>query len=60
VLWRDLEVLRRGGPPQLLLHGGAARRLGEIGGRSALLTLTHARDLAIAHVMLLGGDPVAR
>lgn len=56
VLWRDLEVLRRGGPPQLALHGGAARRLSEIGGHTALLTLTHARDLAIAHVMLLGGE----
>ena len=24
VLWRDVEVVRRGGPPQLRLHGGAA------------------------------------
>src|SRR6187200_2509507 len=26
VLWRDIEVIRVGGPPQLQLHGGAARR----------------------------------
>jgi holo-[acyl-carrier protein] synthase len=58
VLWHDLEVRRAGGPPQLELHGGAARRLAYVGGRSVLLTLTHARDLAIAHVLLLG-DPGA-
>ena len=26
VLWKDIEVVRFGGPPQLRLHGGAARR----------------------------------
>src|SRR3984893_18058551 len=26
VLWRDVEVVRHGGPPQLQFHGGAARR----------------------------------
>ena len=26
VLWKDIEVVRVGGPPQLRLHGGAARR----------------------------------
>ena len=26
VLWKDIEVVRGGGPPQLRLHGGAARR----------------------------------
>src|SRR5260221_6162029 len=25
VLWRDVEVIRHGGPPQLQVHGGAAR-----------------------------------
>ncbi len=53
VLWRDVEIVRRGGPPQLAFHGGAARRLAEIGGRSALVTLTHTGDLALAHVILL-------
>jgi len=56
VLWRDIEVVRRGGPPSLRLHGGAARRFEALGGRSTLLTLTHADQLAMAQVMLLG-DP---
>jgi holo-[acyl-carrier protein] synthase len=30
VLWKDIEVVRRGGPPQLRLHGGAARRAAEV------------------------------
>jgi len=54
VLWRDIEVVRVGGPPQLRLHGGAARRFTEIGGRSSLLTITHSETLALAHVMILG------
>lgn len=54
VVWRDLEVVRRNGPPSLQLHGEAARRFHAMGGESSLLTLTHARDLAIAHVILVG------
>ena len=57
VLWRDLEVVRHGGPPQLLLHGGAARRMHAIGGTGTLLTLTHARDLALAQVILYASLP---
>jgi holo-[acyl-carrier protein] synthase len=55
VLWRDVEVVRRGGPPQLRLHGGAARRFEAIGGRSSLLTITHSDELAMAQVLILGG-----
>jgi holo-[acyl-carrier protein] synthase len=54
VLWRDVEVIRRGGPPQLQLHGGAAKRFSAIGGRSSLLTITHSDELAMAQVLLLG------
>jgi len=54
VLWRDIEVVRRGGPPQLQLHGGAARRFAAMGGRSSLLTITHSDDLALAQVLILG------
>ena len=54
VLWRDVEVVRRGGPPLLLFHGGAARRFAEMGGESALLTITHSETLALAEVILLG------
>jgi len=53
VLWRDVEVVRRGGPPQLQLHGGAERRFRAMGGRSALLTITHSDELAIAQVLIL-------
>jgi len=54
VLWRDIEIIRHGGPPQLRFHGGAGRRLEAIGGRSSLLTITHTRDLAMAQVLILG------
>jgi holo-[acyl-carrier protein] synthase len=54
VLWRDIEVVRQSGPPQLRFHGGAALRLAEIGGRSSLLTITHSEALALAEVLILG------
>src|SRR5205809_428840 len=54
VLWRDIEVIRRGGPPQLRLHGGAARRFAAMGGSESLLTITHSDDLAMAQVLILG------
>jgi holo-[acyl-carrier protein] synthase len=53
VLWRDVEVVRKGGPPQLHFHGGAARRFTKIGGQSSLLTITHSEVLAFAQVLLL-------
>src|SRR5262245_19245948 len=54
VLWRDVEIVRRGGPPQLHLHGGAGRRFAAIGGRSSLVTITHSETLAFAQVLILG------
>jgi len=54
VLWRDVEVVRTVGAPQLRFHGGAARRFAEMRGESAFLTLTHAGHLAIAQVILTG------
>jgi len=53
VHWRGIEVVRRHGPPRLAFHDGAAARLQAMGATSSLVTLTHSRDLAIAHVMLL-------
>ena len=53
VLWRDVEVVRRGGPPQLHFHGGAAHRFAAIGGQSSLLTITHSETLALAQVLIL-------
>jgi holo-[acyl-carrier protein] synthase len=54
VLWRDIEVVRAGGPPQLRFHGGAARRFEALGATGSLLTITHSETLALAHVLLLG------
>ena len=54
VTWRDIEVLRSGGPPQLQFHGAAARRAEALGCRTTLLTLTHSEALALAQVLLLG------
>jgi holo-[acyl-carrier protein] synthase len=54
VIWKDIEVVRRGGPPRLELHGGAARRAGEMGVTQSLVTITHSEALAMAQVVLLG------
>ena len=54
VLWKDIEVVRAGGPPQLRLHGGAARQAARLQVRSSLLTITHSEAIAMAQVLLLG------
>jgi holo-[acyl-carrier protein] synthase len=54
VLWKDIEVVRVGGPPQLRLHGGAARRAESLQVRRSLVTITHSDTLALAQVMLIG------
>ena len=53
VLWKDIEVVRHGGPPQLRLTGGALRRFDALKARRSLLTITHADTLAMAQVLLL-------
>ena len=53
VLWKDIEVFRQGGPPQLRLSGGAARRFDAMHARRSLLTITHSEGLALAQVLLL-------
>jgi holo-[acyl-carrier protein] synthase len=53
VFWTGIEVVRHHGPPSLVFHGGAAERFQAMGATRSLLTLTHSKDLAIAHVMLL-------
>ena len=54
VLWKDVEVFRMGGPPQLRLHGAAARIAEQMGVQRSLLTITHSDALAMAHVILQG------
>ena len=53
VLWRDIEVVRSSGPPQLEFHRGAARRFAQLGAESSLLTITHSDAMALAHVLLV-------
>jgi holo-[acyl-carrier protein] synthase len=54
VLWHDVEVVRESGPPQLVLHGGAAEYARNLHVVRSLLTLTHAETVAIAQVVLVG------
>ena len=54
VIWKDVEVFRQGGPPQLRLHGAAARLAEQMGVERSLLTITHSDALAMAQVILQG------
>jgi holo-[acyl-carrier protein] synthase len=53
VLWKDVEVVRDDGPPQLRFHGGAARRAALMEVTKSLVTITHSDTLAMAQVVLL-------
>ena len=53
VLWRDIEVIRSGGPPKLAFTGGAKNRAGELGVTDAVLSITHTKTIAMAHVSLI-------
>lgn len=47
--WQDIEVVRDwGGRPTVRLTGRAAQRLGAMGGRDVLLSLTHTDEFAAA------------
>ena len=51
--WRDIEVVAAPGhPPELRLHGAAARRAAALQVARAALTLTHDRSACVAHVVL--------
>jgi holo-[acyl-carrier protein] synthase len=54
VLWKDVEIIRGGGPPQLRFHNAAARHAERLGTIRTLVTITHAETLAFAQVMLIG------
>ena len=54
VTWKDIEVVRGGGPPRLELHGGAAQRAATMQVRRSLVSITHSDSLAMAQVMLIG------
>jgi holo-[acyl-carrier protein] synthase len=56
VTWRDIEVVRGGGPPRLAFRGAALGHFQRLGATSSLLTFTHADTLALAQVMLLKAE----
>jgi holo-[acyl-carrier protein] synthase len=56
VTWRDIEVVRGGGPPRIVFRGAALAHFHRHGATSSLLTITHADTLAIAQVMLVKAD----
>jgi holo-[acyl-carrier protein] synthase len=49
--WHEVEVLGRGGPPELRLHGSVARRAAELGGE-VQISLTHSGGTAGAVAVL--------
>ena len=53
VYWLGIEVVRHHGPPRLQFHAGALARFTALGATRSLLTLTHSRELSIAHVLVM-------
>ncbi len=49
--WREIEVVRSGGPPGVRLHGRAAERAAIQGIRHLHLSLSHTAELAVAYVV---------
>jgi holo-[acyl-carrier protein] synthase len=54
ISWRDIEVFTRpnDGAPELRLHGLAATRYAEVGGKSVHVSLTHSAVTAVAVVIV--------
>ncbi len=54
IRWIDVEVAGKGGPPKILLHGGAKKIAEKKGVEKIHLTLAHDADLGIAGMILEG------
>ena len=53
IRWKDVEVVPDAlGKPELVFHGRALEILDGCGAKSAFVTITHARDYAVAAVVL--------
>ena len=53
VTWQDFEVANLpSGKPTLLLHGVAAKFADKLGVKNVSLSLTHTKELGMAHVIL--------
>ena len=51
---RDIEVVAVDkGPPEVKLHGGAAKRLAALGGEKVLISLSHTKEYAVAHADII-------
>ena len=51
--WKDVEIVSAGrGIPLVELHGPAADRAASLGATTALVSITHTRDLAMAQALL--------
>ena len=47
---RDIEVVAVDkGPPEVKLHGGAAKRLAALGAEKVVISLSHTKEYAVAH-----------
>jgi holo-[acyl-carrier protein] synthase len=53
VLWREVEVVRHRGAPQIQFHGAARGHFDRLGASRAFVTITHTDTLALAHVILV-------
>lgn len=52
ISWQEIEVLRsEEGAPSAVLHGRAAQRAAALGIGKVLISITHTKELAAAHVV---------
>ena len=59
--WKSIEVTRRrGGPPEITLHGRARERAEKMGVKRIALSLTHSREFAVASVVMEASDDAWR
>lgn len=57
VNWLEIEVVRPpGARPTVQFHGRAAKFADRLGVKHAALSITHSKDMAMASVILEGGD----
>ena len=55
--WKSIEVTRkRGGPPEITLHGQARARADKMGVTRIALSLSHSKEFAVASVVLEARD----
>jgi holo-[acyl-carrier protein] synthase len=52
--WREVEVVRHGGPPSVALTGRYAQRAEDLGVTQITISLTHSRDTAAAVAIVEG------